>query len=204
MKATVGDVIAIMSRHLDETVREGEIVEVQGAEGDPPYVVRWRDTGHTAVLFPGPDARIRPAGHGRTGGPGRGSERGKQWQVTVSVVEYDGGETKAHVVVHTGTRDLQAHGRAQRLAGDVDVPEIGDEVAVGRAMLALGEELLDQAALDIEEIEGHRTVVRRSPDGSPNGRRTDWQSSELIRDSAVRSRWDAAAPARPSRPSDLG
>jgi hypothetical protein len=164
------------------------------------------------MLFPGPDARIRPANHGRTGGPGpergsrsgSGSERGKQWQVTVSVVEYDSGQTKAHVVVHTGVRDLQAHGRAQRLAGDVDVPEIGDEVAVGRAMLALGEELLDRATQDIEEIEGHRTVIRRSPGGSPNGWRRSWQSSETIRDSTIQTPWDMTAPARPSRQSDTG
>ncbi len=58
MKATVGDKIAIMSQHLGEHVREGEIVEVHGAEGEPPYVVRWYDEEHTALFFPGADARI--------------------------------------------------------------------------------------------------------------------------------------------------
>ncbi|GAA2004694.1 DUF1918 domain-containing protein [Catenulispora subtropica] len=164
MKAAVGDRIAILSRHLDETVREGEIVEVHGAGGDPPYVVHWLDSGHTGVLFPGPDARVRPGEHDRVGGIGGG--RAKQWQVSVAVVEYDTGETKAHVIAHTGQRVLQSHGRARRLVGDTDAPEIGDEVAVGRAFLALGEELLDQAARDVEDVEGHRTVVRRSEDGS--------------------------------------
>jgi hypothetical protein len=164
MKAAVGDRIAILSRHLDETVREGEIVEVHGSDGGPPYVVRWLDTGHTGVLFPGPDARVLSGSDERETGLATG--RGKQWQVRVSIVEYANGETKAHVVAHTGWRDVQAHGRAQRLAGDVDVPEIGEEVAVGRAFLGLGEQLLDQAAKDIEDIEGHRTVVRRSLDGA--------------------------------------
>lgn len=174
MKAAVGDKIAIMARHLDETVREGEIVEVHGADGDPPYVVRWSDTGHIGVLFPGPDARVRPAEHAETvffpAEGGMAPPRAKQWQVTVSVVEYDSGETKAHVIAHTGLRALQAHGRARRLAGDVEVPQIGDEVAVGRAFLALGEDLLDQAAEDIEEIEGHRSVIRRTFDGSLDDR----------------------------------
>ncbi|NUS57852.1 MAG: DUF1876 family protein [Streptomycetaceae bacterium] len=115
------------------------------------------------MLFPGPDARVLPARR-------RQSSRSKQWQVTVAVVEDDGLKTKAQVIAHTGVRSLQAYGRAQRLAGDTDVPEIGDEVAVGRAFLALGEELLEQATRDIEDIEGHRTVIRRSIDGSPDER----------------------------------
>lgn len=189
MKAAVGDKIVIMSRHLDETVREGEIVEVHGTDGDPPYVVRWSDTGHIGMLFPGSDARIRPADHAGTSlSPAEGGiapTRAKQWQVTVSVVEYGSGETKAHVIAHTGLRALQAHGRARRLAGDVDVPQIGDEVAVGRAFLSLGEELLDQAAADIEEIEGRRSVIRRSPDGSLSDRGRRRRDTEGTSESAI-------------------
>lgn len=48
-----------MSLHLGEPVREGEIVEVHGPEGGPPYLVRWSDTGHESLVFPGPDARIQ-------------------------------------------------------------------------------------------------------------------------------------------------
>ena len=36
--------------------------EVRGADGDPPFVVRWSD-GHEALLFPGPDAHV----HSRDG-----------------------------------------------------------------------------------------------------------------------------------------
>lgn len=189
MKAAVGDKIAIMSRHLDETVRQGEIVEVHGADGDPPFVVRWSDTGHVGVLYPGPDARVQPADHAGTGlsrtEGGMAPARAKQWQVTVSVAEYESGETKAHVIAHTGLRALQAHGRARRLAGDVDVPQIGDEVAVGRAFVSLGEDLLDQAAEDIEEIEGHRSVIRRSFDGSLGDRGRRGRDAEGISESAI-------------------
>jgi hypothetical protein len=40
-----------------------EIVEVRGSEGGPPYLVRYAD-GHEAVIFPGPDAVVEPAGSG--------------------------------------------------------------------------------------------------------------------------------------------
>lgn len=170
MRAEVGDRIVIKSRHLDEAVREGEIVAVHGAAGAPPYVVRWLDTGHTGVLFPGPDAVVRQPG----GRAGAGDEtpaaaalpvRSERWHVTVGVVEYGSGKTRAHVVVDTGLRSVQAHGEAQRLTGDVEVPQIGAEVAVGRAFLALGDELLGQATRDIEDVEdGNRATVPRTPE----------------------------------------
>jgi hypothetical protein len=37
--------------------RTGEIVEVRGAGGEPPYMVRF-DDGHMSLVFPGPDAII--------------------------------------------------------------------------------------------------------------------------------------------------
>ena len=40
--------------------REGQIVEVRGTDGDPPYVVRWND-GHEGLTFPGADAHVVPA-----------------------------------------------------------------------------------------------------------------------------------------------
>ena len=58
MKAKVGDRLVILSRHLDEHVRSGEIVEVHGSDGAPPFVVKWEDDEHTALVFPGPDARV--------------------------------------------------------------------------------------------------------------------------------------------------
>lgn len=58
MKAAIGDRILVRSLHIDEPVRDGEIVEVHSADGSPPYVVRWSDTGHVALFFPGPDATV--------------------------------------------------------------------------------------------------------------------------------------------------
>ena len=58
MKASVGDQIVIHSPHVDDPVRDGEILEVHGPDGAPPYLVRWADTGHEGLIFPGPDAEI--------------------------------------------------------------------------------------------------------------------------------------------------
>ena len=41
----------------------GLIVGVLGEDGQPPYVVKWQRTGHIAMVFPDPYARIIPAGH---------------------------------------------------------------------------------------------------------------------------------------------
>jgi len=35
-------------------VRDGEILEVHGEDGGPPYLVRWSDSGHESLVFPGP------------------------------------------------------------------------------------------------------------------------------------------------------
>jgi hypothetical protein len=63
MRATPGDQLVIRSAHLDEPARDGEILEVHGTDGGPPYVVRWSDTGHESLMFPGPDAIVRHLEH---------------------------------------------------------------------------------------------------------------------------------------------
>jgi hypothetical protein len=59
MHAKPGDRIIIKGHHQGAPDRDGEILEVDGADGDPPYLVRWGDSGHTALLFPGPDAFVQ-------------------------------------------------------------------------------------------------------------------------------------------------
>ena len=58
MFATVGDRLVVHSTHVDGPVRDGEILEVHGPAGSPPYVVRWSDNGHESLVFPGPDASV--------------------------------------------------------------------------------------------------------------------------------------------------
>jgi Domain of unknown function (DUF1918) len=61
MRAQVGDRLVTESNKVDSPRSQGEILEVRGAEGAPPYVVRFTD-GHESLVFPGPDAHVVPAG----------------------------------------------------------------------------------------------------------------------------------------------
>ena len=61
MRATVGDRLHVHAAHVGEADRSGEIIEVKGDSGTPPYLVRF-DDGHQGLVFPGPDAvvEVRP------------------------------------------------------------------------------------------------------------------------------------------------
>jgi hypothetical protein len=59
MKAKVGDLIVTESAHVDGARREGQVVEVSHADGEPPYLVRW-DDGHESLWFPGSDSHLVP------------------------------------------------------------------------------------------------------------------------------------------------
>lgn len=58
MKGRVGDWLVIKGVTIDKPDKHGLITEVHSADGSPPFVVRWLDTGHVATVFPGPDAVI--------------------------------------------------------------------------------------------------------------------------------------------------
>jgi hypothetical protein len=62
MHANVGDRIVIKAHHLAEPDRDCEILEVRGADGGPPYRVRWDADGHESLFFPGSDARVQHLG----------------------------------------------------------------------------------------------------------------------------------------------
>ena len=59
MRAQIGERLCIHGRTVGQHDQEGEIIEVRGPEGEPPYVVRF-DDGHEKLVFPGPDAHIEP------------------------------------------------------------------------------------------------------------------------------------------------
>jgi len=154
MKASIGDRIVIQARHLNEPTRDGEIVEVHGPGGAPPYLVRWSDDGHTALLYPGPDAHI---GDQAEDPPPHALHHVKAWHATVLLRE-DHGETIADATLSTGEHVLHGRGVSHRNPSDPDVPEIGDELAAARALVALGNRLVEATAEDIGTLEGH--VVR--------------------------------------------
>ena len=58
MDAHSGDRIVIRGRHTGQAVRACRVVEVRGSGGGPPYLVRWDDSGHETLFFPGTDAIV--------------------------------------------------------------------------------------------------------------------------------------------------
>jgi len=165
MRATAGDQITISTRRADPRTRAGRIVEVLGVDGGPPYVVHWADGGHSGLLFPGPDAEISTARQGGRQIPVPTASQPKRWQVSLAVTGHGNTMTRAHVTAYTGAFSVQCYGEAHRHPAEADVPVIGDEVAAGRALIALGNELLRTAEQDLTRIEGHTVHVSHSPDG---------------------------------------
>lgn len=58
MRAKLGDRLILEGTHVGDRRRIGIVTEVRHPDGSPPYVVRWLDDGHEALVFPGPDARV--------------------------------------------------------------------------------------------------------------------------------------------------
>lgn len=185
MRALPGDHIILAPPSVDGPLREGEVIETRGQEGQPPYVVRWSD-GHEGLLYPGPGSVLRvESAHGShsaleavagdaaptpTAPPTPHPEHtpsgmhlhAREWTVRVSVLgDEDDAEARV-VLVADSPRHLTAHGHSHRSSSDSTVPEIGDEVAVARALRRLADRLLETAADDIAGVTGEHDVTLRS------------------------------------------
>jgi hypothetical protein len=57
MQAAIGDRLHVHGKVVGQAEHAGEIIEVHGTSGEPPYLVRF-DNGHTSLVFPGPDAVV--------------------------------------------------------------------------------------------------------------------------------------------------
>ena len=61
MQANIGDRVIVKGRVIGRTenIGVGEVVEVRGADGEAPYLVRF-ENGYEALVSPGPDCIIEP------------------------------------------------------------------------------------------------------------------------------------------------
>ena len=168
MRASVGDRIVIAAPTLGQPVRDGEVLEVRGPDGTPPYLVQWSDDGHQTLFFPGPDAQlehyahepqsISSADHPEPTASTMSSPAGdtwrhvQHWQVDINLYE-DGDTTTADAVLHTpAPRALKSRGKAHRRPDDPDVPEIGDEIAAAHALRRLASHLLEVEESDLQGV----------------------------------------------------
>jgi len=158
MKAQVGDRIILAARRVDDPVRDGEVVEVKGSDGSPPYTIRWSD-GHTGLVYPGTGA-VRKVERGTTAPPVATVGRARAWQVQLSVVEV-GDDTRATaLLISDQHREFSGHCYSHRSPEDQPMAAIGDEVAVARALRHLADTLLARAEADIEAATGTDAYVR--------------------------------------------
>lgn len=62
LRARPGDKLIVHGRTVGHGRRDAEILEVRSPLGDPPFFVRWSDTGHVSFIYPGPDAEVQHLG----------------------------------------------------------------------------------------------------------------------------------------------
>lgn len=57
MRAEVGDRLHVHGRTVGDPDQRAEVIEVQGQDGGPPYLVRYPD-GHESLVYPGIDTTV--------------------------------------------------------------------------------------------------------------------------------------------------
>lgn len=77
------------------------------------------------------------------------SDHISQWSISLKLFEHGDDSCLARVTLDTGANVITAEGIARRNPHDAPIPEIGDELAAGRALVELGTRLLMAASDDI-------------------------------------------------------
>jgi hypothetical protein len=83
----------------------------------------------------------------------------KTWRISVFVTEDDARTRAEAVLTTTAGTELRSVGMARRNPADRDVPEIGDELAVCRALNGLAHDLLEAAVMDVEQNVGAEASI---------------------------------------------
>ena len=60
MKAESGDWLVVEALHVGEHRRCGQVVDVRGKDGEPPYLVRWNDGDNETLFFPREGTHVVP------------------------------------------------------------------------------------------------------------------------------------------------
>lgn len=58
MEVKAGDHLLVRGNKVTQPDRNAEVLKVLGANGGPPYQVRWIDDGHEGLFFPGSDTSV--------------------------------------------------------------------------------------------------------------------------------------------------
>lgn len=140
MEAHVGDRVVVDAHRVGEGERHGEVIDVLHGAGGDRYRVRWDHDGRETLLAPGSDLRVVS----ESDEPDRSSLR-----VDVTITE-DEEQAEAVARVRVRDHDFAAWGRARRNPEDPNVPVVGEELAVARALSDLSHQLVGAAADTLE------------------------------------------------------
>ena len=138
MHADAGDRIEVTNNTLGAPPRHGEVLARSGSTG---LRVRW-DDGRESVFVPSSNCRVVEPGEARND-PVR-----LACHIDVDVVD-DDDECRATATFVTSRGQLEAHGVARRNPVDPQVPVVGEELAIGRALAALATQLIEGADADL-------------------------------------------------------
>ena len=78
MHAQPGSMLMITGHRVGEPERTGEVLEARGPDGTAPFLVRWDDTGHESLLFPGSDCVVKELHHVAAAVPGAAGAAGAE------------------------------------------------------------------------------------------------------------------------------
>jgi Domain of unknown function (DUF1876)/Domain of unknown function (DUF1918) len=149
MEAHIGDHVIVEGAKVGLARRRGEVLEILHGAGGSRLRIRWEGNDHESVIAPGPDLRIE-AGEG---GVDRISLR-----IDISVTE-DADHCEAVARVRMREREFSGWGRAQRNPSDPEMPVVGEELAVARALSEVSHQLVVAAADSLESALGRPVAL---------------------------------------------
>lgn len=149
MHARRGDRLVIEGHRVGTTPRSGEVLSVDGSV----LRVAW-DDGHESTFVPGPDCRI--IAKARQEGPMAAQPTGlERFGGTIDLrIAEDDHHCDAVATLMTSRGTLEGRGRSRRRADDPNMPLVGEQLAISRALRSLSNSLRQQAV----EAEGREDI----------------------------------------------
>ena len=150
MEAHIGDRVIVEGAKVGHARRQGEVLEILQGAGGARLRVRWDGDQHESVIAPGPDMRLEA-------GDGGGSDR-SSLRLDISMTE-DADHCEAVARVRVRDREFSGWGRARRNPIDPEMPVVGEELAVARALSELSHQLVVAAADSLESALGRPVAL---------------------------------------------
>ena len=150
MEAHIGDHVIVEGAKVGLARRRGEVLEILHGAGGDRLRVRWEGDDHESVIAPGPDMRI-------AAGDGDAVDR-LSLRIDITMTE-DANHCEAVARVRLRGREFSGWGRARRNPSDPEMPVVGEELAVARALSEVSHQLVVAAADSLESALGRPVAL---------------------------------------------